>query len=319
MLVSIIIPACAAEKTIARCVASLLAQAYPFWEAVIVADDGQDYADILAGTGIVDPRLRFVSTGAVRSGCHNARNIGLSAACGEIIAHLDADDLYDHRRLAALVPLAASHGAVVDKIAVVSEENGEMLYIAPSCRPAVPRLSAEALLDVGAPLSPLLHRAFAVPRFAGIEYSEDVIANLRLIEQLGPLPVFPHAFYRYRVVHGSLSHDENSGSHFEAAYSAYVTRLRRGDGFGLVATRAAALQGFARKRALNRLFIDAQRQRPDLTFQHFMARYRGSVSRALGATTRPALSIQTVTAAPAEACALLDADLRPGKPSNIAL
>lgn len=279
MLVSVIIPACAAEGTIGRCIASLLAQTCKSWEAVIVADDGGDYAALLAGIGIADPRLRFVSTGAVRSGCHNARNVGLAAARGEIIAALDADDLYHPRRLAALAPLAAAHGAVADRIAVVSEEDGRTLYMTPSGA-AASRLSAEALLDLGAPLFPVLRRSLAVPRLAGVEYAEDVIANLRLIETLGALPVFPHALYRYRVVPGSLCHDANSGARFEAAYSAYLTRLRRGDGFGLVATRAAALRGFARKRAVNRLFITAQRREPDLTFQHFLARHRGSPAAA---------------------------------------
>ncbi|MGH7055355.1 MAG: glycosyltransferase family 2 protein [Stellaceae bacterium] len=280
MLVSVIVPACAAERTIGRCIASLLAQTHKDWEAVIVADDGGDYAALLAGIGLVDPRLRFVSTGAVRSGCHNARNVGLAAAGGEIIAALDADDFYDPRRLAALVPLAAAHGAVADAVAVVSDEDGRTLYTTPS-RAAAPRLSAEALLDLGAPLFPVLRRSLAVPRLAGVEYAEDVVANLRLIEMLGALPVFPHALYRYRVVPGSLCHDANSGARFEAAYSAYLTRLQSGDGFGLVATRAAALRGFARKRALNRLFIKAQRREPDLTFQHFLARDHGSPADAL--------------------------------------
>jgi succinoglycan biosynthesis protein ExoO len=281
VLVSVIIPACAAEATIGRCVASLLAQTYARWEAVIVADDGRDYAAMLAEIGLADPRLRFVSTGAVRSGCHNARNVGLAAASGEIIAQLDADDVYDDCRLAALAPLAAAHGAAVDKVAVVCDADGRALYTAPSCGPPAARLSAEALLDLGVPLFPVLRRPFALPRLAGIEYAEDVIANLRLIERLGPLPVFPRAFYQYRILPGSLCHGENSGPRFEAAYSAYLERLSGGDGFGLVGTRAAALRGFVHKRALNRLFMEARRRQPDLTFQHFVARYRGSVSRAL--------------------------------------
>src|ERR1700761_8166448 len=134
MLVSVVIPACQAAATIGRAVASLLAQTYRCWEAIIVADDAQDYAAILADSGITDSRLRFVSTGAVRSGCHNARNVGLAAARGEIIAQLDADDRYDARRLEALAPLAATRGAVVDKVAVVSDLTGQMLYRAP-CGP----------------------------------------------------------------------------------------------------------------------------------------------------------------------------------------
>ena len=298
LMVSVIIPAYQARTTIGRSITSLLAQTYPTWEAIIVADDGQDYAAILAAIGIADPRLRFASTGAVRSGCHIARNVGLMAASGDIVAQLDADDLYDHRRLAALLPLAATHGAVVDKVAVVSEATGETLYAAQPCRRAAPRVSADALLDLGVPLFPVLRRSFGALRFPGIEYAEDVVANLRLIEQLGPLPMFPHALYQYRVVHGSLSHSENSGPRFEAAYSAYIARLSSGDGFGLVMTRKAALKGFARKRALNRLFMDAQSRCPGLTFQDFMAPYRGSVSRALGAVSHPESPISPTAPAP---------------------
>ena len=287
MLVSVIIPACFADATIGPCVKSLLAQTYPYWEAVIVADDGCDYAVILAGLGIADRRLRFVSTGAVRSGCHNARNVGLSAARGEIIAQLDADDAYDHRRLAALVPLVAAHGAAVDKSAVVSGMDNSTLYIAPQWGSAGSQLSAEALLEIGVPLFPVVRRSFTAPRLAGVEYAEDIVASLRLIEELGPLPVLPDALYQYRVAPGSLCHDENSGQRFEAAYSSYLARLRNGDGFGLVRTRAAAVRGFSRKRAVNRLFMDAQRRTPGLTFQHFMARYHGSLSRAFGAAARP--------------------------------
>jgi succinoglycan biosynthesis protein ExoO len=316
MLVSVIVPACAAEATIGRCVASLLAQTYPRWEAIIVADDGRDYAALLAGIGIADPRLRFVSTGAVHSGCHHARNVGLAAAGGKIVAQLDADDCYAPDRLAALTPLAAAHGAVVDRVAVVSDTDGGVLYTAPSCGPSALRLSAEALLDLGVPLFPVLRRPFAAPRLAGVEYAEDVIANLRLIEELGPLPVFPRVFYQYHVAPGSLCHSENSGPRFEAAYSAYLARLRSGDGFGLVGTRAAALRGFARKRAVNRLFIDAQRRRPGLTFQHFMARHRGSVSRALAAPAWPRPAVATAPDPPRSGRAACGPLLR-GRPFSL--
>ena len=290
MLVSVVIPAYRAAATIGPAVASLLAQTDPCWEAIIVADDAQDYATILADIGITDSRLRFVSTGAVRSGCHNARNVGLAATRGEIIAQLDADDRYDARRFEALAPLAATHGAVVDQVAVVSDTTGETLYSAP-CGPAT-WLSAQTLLDLGVPLSPVLHHRFADLRLTGVEYAEDVVANLRLLERVGPIPIVPQALYQYRVVGGSLSHSDNSGASFDTAYSAYLGRLRNGDGLGLVGNRAAALMGFARKRAVNRLFIAARWRQPHLSFQDFMASHRGSVSRALETLAEPGSSIQ---------------------------
>jgi glycosyltransferase involved in cell wall biosynthesis len=286
VLVSVIIPAFAAERTIARCVESLLVQDYRDWEAIVVSDDRQDYAALLAAAGIADRRLRFLSTGAVRSGAHNARNAGLEAAKGAIIAQLDADDLYDPRRLGALAPFAAAYGAAVDGVVVVSEATGKRLYTA-SLRGLSRRgLAAPALLDLAVPLFPVVHRAFAAPRLAGVEYADDVVANLQLIERLGPLPVYPRTLYEYRIVPGSLCHADNSGAAFERAYSAYLERLLGGDGLGLVATRAAAQQGLAKKRAGNRLFIDAQRRQPGLTFQEFMTPYRGSTRRALAAQPR---------------------------------
>ena len=278
MLVSVVMPAFAAEATIGRAVASLLAQTHGDWEAVIVADDGQDYAAILAGAGITDSRLRFVSTGKVRSGCHNARNVGLAAAAGEIIATLDSDDLYEPQRLALLAPLAAAHGAAVDNLATVSEATGGRLYTAFPETAAEPSLSADGLLQLDSPLFPVVRREFAMPRLPGVEYAEDVIANLRLIECLGSLPLLPRPLYQYRVMAGSLCHDENSGAAFEAAYSAYLARLGDGDAFGLSRTRPAALRGFARKRAVNRSFMREQKRQPGMTFPDFIVHHRGEAS-----------------------------------------
>ncbi len=137
-----------------------------------------------------------------------------------------------------------------------------------------------------------MHRRFADLRLTGVEYAEDVIANLRLLERVGPDTVFPRALYQYRVIDGSFTHNDSSGASFDTAYSAYLGRLRYGDGLGLVENRAAALTGFARKRAVNRLFIAARRAEPHLCFQDFMASYRGSVSRVLETLAEPGSSIQ---------------------------
>jgi hypothetical protein len=83
-------------------------------------------------------------------------------------------------------------------------------------------LSAQMLLDLGVPLWPVLHRRFAEPRLIGAEYAEDVIANLRLLERVGPIPVFPQALYQYRVIDGSFTNSDSSGASFDTAYSAYL-------------------------------------------------------------------------------------------------
>src|SRR6185437_10903875 len=105
-LVSVIIPAYRAADTIGRAVRSLLAQSEEDWEAVIIADDGADYAALLADDGLSDPRLRFCSSGHEAGGAAAARNIGLAAARGRLVTPLDADYLFAVERLARLAPLA---------------------------------------------------------------------------------------------------------------------------------------------------------------------------------------------------------------------
>jgi glycosyltransferase involved in cell wall biosynthesis len=272
MLVSVVIPACAAQATIARAVRSLIGQTWREWEAIVVSDDGSDYDAHLRAHGVSDPRLRFVSTGRVRSGCHNARNVGLEAARGDLIAALDADDLFRPERLARLVPIAARAGAAVDNPAVVSEVSGETLSHA--FGPGVRELTLADFLALNVPLFPVVRREHAQPRIAGLEYAEDVVANVRLIDRIGPLPVVPETLFEYRVVPGSACHADNSAELFDGAYTEILARLAR-DGLGLsAASRALALAGFERKRALNREFAQARRAGSAPDFQTFCARRR---------------------------------------------
>lgn len=273
MLISVVIPACAAQATIGRAVRSLIAQTWRDWEGIVVADDGFDYAALARAEDWLDPRLRFASTGQVRSGCHNARNVGLAAVRGELVAALDADDLFRPERLAALAPLALRHGAAVDNPLVVSETSGESLSRALGGIATPCRLALAEFLELNVPLFPLVRREHAEPRLAGIEHGEDVVANVRLIDRIGGLPVLPDSLSEYRVVSGSVCHSDESAEVFDRAYAAILARLASGDGLGLTAeSRAVAVAGFTRKRALNRAFADARQDDPGLDFQTFCAR-----------------------------------------------
>ena len=214
MTVSIVIPAYRAQGTIARAVESVLAQTRSDWEAVIVSDDGTDYADALSATGITDERLRFVTTGRVGSGCHRARNTGLAAARGDFIAALDADDLILPGHLETLLPIAATSGAAFSNVRVVAETSGVEVQRAFPAGRVPERLDIAGLLDLSVPLLPLTAREHALPRLDGIEFGEDFVANMRLIDRIGPVPVASACTYEYRVVEGSLCHDDASAERF---------------------------------------------------------------------------------------------------------
>jgi glycosyltransferase involved in cell wall biosynthesis len=299
MLVSVIIPAYRAHGTIARAVESLIAQTHERWEAIVVSDDGGDYQAFLRERSVADERLRFVSTGGVRTGCHNARNVGLAAAKGGVIAALDADDVFYPARLETLAPLALAHGAAVDNPAVVLEDGGAQLYRAFGAAERAFTLGAADLLALSVPLFPLVRRDHALPRIEGIEYGEDFLANLRLIDRLDhdvidpdnlehdvirkPLRTFRHhalsglraipdTLSEYRVVTGSLCHDADSVAAFERTYTDLIARFSAGRGYDLSPRmQAEIVPALSAKRALNRAFGEACKSDPNLNFQTFVA------------------------------------------------
>jgi glycosyltransferase involved in cell wall biosynthesis len=275
MLVSIIIPVYRAQATLGRTVRSALSQTWGELEIIVVSDDQFDYAPLLSRDDINDERLRFISTGRVGSGCHNARNAGLAVARGDFITALDADDIHLPTRLAVLLPIAMAAGAASDNPAVIADATGTELYRAFNASFERLALDAAALLDLSVPLFPIVAREHAEPRLAGIELGEDFVANLRLIDRLGNLAVSGETLSEYRVVAGSLAHSDTSAEGFEKSYTAMIERLETGDKLGLSAkTAKIACDCLTRKREFNRAFAKARLNEPTLDFQTFAARLR---------------------------------------------
>ena len=118
------------------------------------------------------------------------------------------------------------------------------------------------------PLFPLVAREYADPRLPGIEFGEDFVANLRLIDRIGKLPVIRDSLFEYHVVTGSLSHSDQSADRFEQSYSELIERLERGDKLGLSADNAAiARDALMKKRDFNRAFDAASRSNRSSTFR----------------------------------------------------
>lgn len=90
-MVSIIVPVFNGEKTLSRCIDSVLAQSYTDWELIIVNDGStddsyniiQEYADIY-------PKITAVHQ--PNKGVVVARNVGINNAKGNWLAFIDCDD-----------------------------------------------------------------------------------------------------------------------------------------------------------------------------------------------------------------------------------
>jgi glycosyltransferase involved in cell wall biosynthesis len=89
--VSVIIPARNASATLAETLDSVIAQTHGDWEAIVADDASSDETAQLA-TGY-HPRVRCVRSER-NLGIGGARNLALSRATGELVALLDADDVW---------------------------------------------------------------------------------------------------------------------------------------------------------------------------------------------------------------------------------
>ncbi|MEI8165896.1 MAG: glycosyltransferase [Chloroflexales bacterium] len=108
-LVSIITPAYNAATYISATARSVLAQTFTAWEWIVV-DDGSTDATPELVTGFADPRIRLMQGG--HSGLPAvARNRGLQAVRGELVAFLDADDVWAPEKLALQTAYLRAHPA----------------------------------------------------------------------------------------------------------------------------------------------------------------------------------------------------------------
>lgn len=90
-LVSVIIPVYNQEKYLPKCLDSVLMQAYPHWEAIVVDDGSTDgSAAIIADYAARDSRVRVFRQ--ENSGQAAARNFALRQMRGDYVMFIDSDD-----------------------------------------------------------------------------------------------------------------------------------------------------------------------------------------------------------------------------------
>ncbi|MGV3489940.1 MAG: glycosyltransferase family 2 protein [Devosia sp.] len=127
--VAVVIPAYKATDFIAEAVRSVRAQTVEDWEIWVVADDGDDYEEFLGRHGLVDKRLRFVSTGRVGAGASRARNLALDRITAPYVAILDADDRMKPQKLALALRALDDHPIVASALDVMDVRYKHLRYV----------------------------------------------------------------------------------------------------------------------------------------------------------------------------------------------
>lgn len=109
-MVSVIVPVYKSEKTLERCVQSLLAQDYEDIEILLIVDGPPDGSGILADNlAKTDERIRVINQ--TNQGVSKARNRGIAEARGAYIRFLDSDDFVEERSISPLVEAMERDGS----------------------------------------------------------------------------------------------------------------------------------------------------------------------------------------------------------------
>lgn len=220
---SIIIPAYNAAPWLSGCVQSI-----PAGPEIILVDDGSTDAtgavcDALARQ---DARIRVIHQ--ANAGPSAARNAGLSAARGQYVWFLDADDRIDPQAIAVLEPLARRDRPDLIRFGYLACREGQPdrpmlppyapgLYTGPALEPLrLDTISYAHVLDYRTPRllgvwSAWFRRDFLTAQ--GLTFypqqeilSEDYLFLLQAIYAARRVCVCPRPLYRYQMRAGSLSH-----------------------------------------------------------------------------------------------------------------
>ncbi len=213
-LVSVVVPAYNAERWIERTLATALHQTYSNLEVLVVDDGSSDRtAEIVDAIAAKESRLRLIRQ--ANAGVAAARNRGIREAAGELIALLDADDLWHLSKLRKQVARfyedrdTEQVGLVYCWSQSVNEQDCVIRSSLP--RDVIEGEVFERLLDenfVGNGSSPMI-RASALAAVGAYDEGmrigcEDWELYLRIANrfQVGVVPLF---LLGYRQVSGSMS------------------------------------------------------------------------------------------------------------------
>ncbi|BAN36772.1 glycosyl transferase [Sulfuricella denitrificans skB26] len=132
-LISVVIPVYNGSRYLRACIDSALSQTYPHVEIVVVNDGSKDNSmEILKSYG-----GRILIIDQTNSGPAIARNNGVKASHGELVAFLDQDDVWDDIKLERQAALLNQHSNAlatycdhrgIDEHGVVTSPSGALHY-----------------------------------------------------------------------------------------------------------------------------------------------------------------------------------------------
>jgi glycosyltransferase involved in cell wall biosynthesis len=204
MKFSVIMPAYNSAETIQTAIDSVVAQIHADWELIVVDDQSSDGTEsIVRKRQRQDGRIRLVRN-TTNLGVARSRNRGIDLVTGEVIAFLDADDVWDPDKLA--IQATALADRAVDLVASnYRAHKGDLVTI--RRRPAR-TYQYEEMLRSGNPVGLLTaavrRQALGTLRFQARRH-EDYRLWLDLAFRGSKIMLLPDVLATYRISETSVS------------------------------------------------------------------------------------------------------------------
>lgn len=217
---TVVIPVYNSERSIKRCLDSLLAQSERSIQVVCVNDGSHDDSlSILRQVAQADDRVLVIDQENAGVSC--ARNAGIDAAAGEVVFFVDADDYIDAQTIERVLRAMTSAEAEVAVFGGVCEP-------ADAAPKRVQQLLSPQVGTFGSRDPQLLFHANAQPyacraafsrellnregiRFVpGLALGEDVVFQFAAYALASKTVVMPDKFYHYVMESESATHEFNS-------------------------------------------------------------------------------------------------------------
>jgi glycosyltransferase involved in cell wall biosynthesis len=206
--VSVVMAAKNYARFLPAAVESVFAQTVSDWELLVIDDGSTDDTPEAVKPFLADRRVRY--TRSDRLGQSRAKNLGVGLSRGEVVAFLDADDLWKPTKLEKQLALlrANSDAGVVFCLRELIDESGNLLP-----RPAVPappsgRVLADVFVWNFVCFSSVVVRREVFDRVGGFDSQLDLSIDYDLWLRVAPHYGFeyvPEELVLYRTGHGNLS------------------------------------------------------------------------------------------------------------------
>jgi len=206
--ISVIVPVYNAEKTLRRCVDSILIQTYSNFELILVDDGSQDHSGLICDDYVkIDERVVVVHK--ENGGPSSSRNKGLNTCSGEYVCFVDADDWVEERYIESFF-----HSEInVEKALVIQDlvkELPQKTYLDIGLKEDIihssqfERLFADLKITCyGYPVAKLydiqIIRKNSILFNEKVRYGEDLLFMLNYLLYAQTVYTFPFANYHYVI------------------------------------------------------------------------------------------------------------------------